>query len=88
MPMGLAVMNLSEIADLKDRDGKRHSAAKVLVFGCTVAGFVTLLVAFAKGYVWTWPAVAAFVAFLWAPYALDVIKALAKIRWGARPPAP
>jgi hypothetical protein len=68
--------------DVKDKDGK-YSHSKVLCVATT--GITTLLTAIAiwRGTEFTWPLAAVLVALLYAPYGLDAIKAVAKMRFNA-----
>lgn len=78
-------MSLSDITDLYARDGK-HSHSKVMVFGCTIVVWATVLVNLLWGARPLNTAEAVLLgAVLLAPYGLDGFKAFAKMRHGSAP---
>lgn len=74
--------SLSEVTDLLDQSGDRHVHSKVMVFGVTAATFILLLLIVLLDRAVTWPLGVLIAAFLYAPFGLDTIKSLAKLRFG------
>jgi hypothetical protein len=79
---------VSDVVDLCDRDG-RHVHSKVMVFGVTLAVWLTVVVHLFRGArPLAWSEVAVLVALLLAPYGLDGWKVLVKLRYGQPPEDP
>lgn len=73
---------VSEVTDLLDASGERHVHSKVMVLGVTALTFVLLLLIVLLDRGVTWPLALLIAAFLYAPFGLDTIKSLAKLRFG------
>lgn len=74
--------SISEVTDLLDESGERHVHSKVMIFGVTLTTFLLLVLIIVKQYELGWPLALVLVAYLYAPFGLDTIKTLVKLRFG------
>lgn len=73
---------LSEVTDLLDASGERHVHSKVMVLGTTATTFLLLLLIVLLDRAVSWALAVLIALYLYAPFGLDTIKSLAKLRFG------